>query len=160
MDTNSNVCWTCVTTIYIDHVISDCSYHASTGRAGTISGWWRELPNWMWEEAGEGAGHQDPPPHPTVQEVNVTSAGNPGIEQALQPLVLKLLVLQDIHGMYSTVLTYMHNKWITCTQILNTINSLNELSCIIGTCFTILFMLQHPWSKTTNSLRPNSPIFH
>lgn len=47
----------------------------------------------MWEEAGEGAGHQDPLPHRSVQEVKLTSAGNPDVEQVLQLLVAKTLVL-------------------------------------------------------------------
>lgn len=100
-----------------DHVISDTSYCIFTGGARTSSDWRRKLPNWMWEEAGEGSGHQDPFPHPSVQEVNFTTAGNPGVEQALQPLVTNMLVLQDMHGIYSAVLTYMPYKFITCTWI-------------------------------------------
>lgn len=110
--------------------LSGC--YVSTGGAGAVAHWWCQLPNWVWKEIGEGPGHQDPLPHPSLQKVN-TSVGNPGIGQALQPLVFKLLVLQDIYGVYSTVLT--------CTRSLNTINSLEELSCIIGRWFITLLVL-------------------
>lgn len=66
---------------------------ASTGGAGATIDWRHKLPDRMWEEAGEGAGHQDPRPHRSVQEVKLSSAGNPGVEQVLQLLVAKTLVL-------------------------------------------------------------------
>lgn len=52
-------------------VISDTGY-ISTGGAGAVSDWRCKLSDWMWEEAGEGPGHQDSLPHPSVQEVNIS----------------------------------------------------------------------------------------
>lgn len=38
-----------------------------SGPAGADSGWWRQLPNWVWEETGERTGHQGAPTHKAVQ---------------------------------------------------------------------------------------------